>query len=129
LLLGGPTAVLDVARRVAVTTLLRRLARDTGRTVLFSTHELDLALRTADTVWLLDPAGGVRVGAPEDLVLDGSFARSFEVEGLTSAPAAGRFVSHGAPAGRARVRGNGIAAQWTRRALERAGYEVVDDET
>src|SRR5207249_7894211 len=91
LLLDEPTAFLDVARRVEVTTLLRRLARDTGRAVLFSTHELDLALRTADSVWLLDTAGRVRVGAPEDLVLDGSFARSFEVEGLTFDAAAGRF--------------------------------------
>ena len=127
LLLDEPTAFLDVARRVEVTTLLRGLARDTGRAVLFSTHELDLALRTADSVWLLDTAGRVRVGAPEDLVLDGSFARSFEVEGLTFDTAAGRFVSHGASVGRARVRGNGVTARWTRRALEREGYEVVDD--
>ena len=78
-------------------------------------------------MWLLDTAGRVRVGAPEDLVLDGSFARSFEVEGLTFDTAAGRFVSHGASVGRARVRGNGVTARWTRRALEREGYEVVDD--
>ena len=72
--------------------------------------------------------GGGAIGATLlGNVLLGRDLKIFEVEGLSFDTAAGRFVSHGAFAGRARVRGDGIAARWTRRALERAGYEVVDD--
>ncbi|MEO0562833.1 MAG: ABC transporter ATP-binding protein, partial [Chloroflexota bacterium] len=70
MLLDEPTAFLDLPRRAEVMGLLRNLAAQTGRAILLSTHDLDLALRTADKLWLMSE-GAVRVGTPEDLVLSG----------------------------------------------------------
>jgi iron complex transport system ATP-binding protein len=70
LLLDEPTAFLDWPRRVEIMGILRRLARESGRAVLLSTHDLDLALRGADRLWLLPPGGPIRAGMPEELVLD-----------------------------------------------------------
>ncbi|MFN8447526.1 MAG: hypothetical protein U0521_02730 [Anaerolineae bacterium] len=40
--------------------VLRRLAHDNQRAILLSTHDLDLALRTADRIWLMTGAGDLR---------------------------------------------------------------------
>ena len=121
-LLDEPTAHLDLPNRVALMRLLHRLARQTGKAILLSTHELDLALQAADRVWLLPGDGGLRTGTPEDLVLSGAFAAAFAREGLAFDPATGTFALH-APTGPAvQLVGDGAAAFWTRRALERAGF-------
>jgi iron complex transport system ATP-binding protein len=120
-LLDEPTAHLDLPNRVALMRLLHQLARSTGKAILLSTHELDLALQAADRVWLLPATGELRTGTPEDLVLSGTFAAAFEREGLAFDPTSGTFALH-APAGPAvQVLGEG-AAFWTRRALEREGF-------
>jgi len=121
-LLDEPTAHLDLPNRVALMRLLHGLARQTGKAILLSTHELDLALQAADRIWLLPAEGALRTGTPEDLVLSGSFAAAFAREGLAFDPATGTFALH-APTGPAvQLVGDGAAAFWTRRALEREGF-------
>ena len=121
-LLDEPTAHLDLPNRVALMRLLHRLARQTGKAILLSTHELDLALQAADRIWLLPAEGALRTGTPEDLVLSGSFAAAFVHEGLAFDAATGTFALH-APTGPAvQLVGDGAAAFWTRRALEREGF-------
>ena len=120
--LDEPTAHLDLPNRVALMRLLHRLARQTGKGILLSTHELDLALQAADRVWLLPADGALRTGTPEDLVLSGAFAAAFVGEGLAFDAATGTFALH-APTGPAvQLVGEGAAAFWTRRALEREGF-------
>lgn len=77
MILDEPTAYLDLPRRVECMTLLRDLAHDRGCAVLLSTHDLDLALRWADQIWLLPYRGAFQVGTPEDLVLNGAFEQAF----------------------------------------------------
>ena len=57
MVLDEPTAFLDLPRRVEVMSLLHRLSRETGTSVLISTHDLDLALRTADRLWVISENG------------------------------------------------------------------------
>ncbi|MFN7211153.1 MAG: ABC transporter ATP-binding protein [Aggregatilineales bacterium] len=123
--LDEPTAFLDLPRRVEIMALLRRLAHRTGRAVLLSTHDLDLALRSADCIWLLDGAGRLQVGAPEDLVLNGAFARTFAREGVAFDAHSGAFKLCGEVRGALSVQGTGLGAFWTGRALERAGFVVA----
>ncbi|WP_128977764.1 ABC transporter ATP-binding protein [Streptomyces roseicoloratus] len=90
-LLDEPTAFLDVPSRVALTVLLRDLARDKGLTVVVSTHDLELALRVADAVWLVDRDSGVHAGAPEDLIRSGAVAAAFDADHLAFDAASGTF--------------------------------------
>ncbi|MFF7177502.1 ATP-binding cassette domain-containing protein [Streptomyces sp. NPDC008121] len=90
-LLDEPTAFLDVPSRVALTVLLRDLARDKGLTVVVSTHDLELALRVADAVWLVDRDSRVHAGAPEDLILNGAVAAAFDADHLAFDPVSGTF--------------------------------------
>jgi iron complex transport system ATP-binding protein len=124
LILDEVTAFLDLPRRVDIMRTLRRLAHDHGATILLSTHDLDLAIRSADELWLLEKGGAFHCGAPEDLVLNGSFAQAFLSEGIEFNPADGHFELHGERDGVAAVEGEGLPALWTRRALERIGFSV-----
>jgi len=125
MVLDEPTAFLDLPRRVELMALLRRLARETDRAFLLSTHDLDLALRSADRIWLLRAGGVMRTGAPEDLVLNGAFASTFEREGIAFDQATGSFSLRSVPLGVASVPDAGPAAEWAARALEREGYAVT----
>ncbi len=124
LLLDEPTAFLDLPRRVEIMGILRRLARDSGRAVLLSTHDLDLALRGADRLWLLPPGGPIRAGMPEELVLDGTFQAAFESAGVEFDPHAGGFKFRQPVSGHIDLSGSGLPALWTQRALEREGFTV-----
>jgi iron complex transport system ATP-binding protein len=125
MLLDEPTAFLDLPRRAEMMQLLRSLARETGRAILLSTHDLDLALHNADRIWLLPKGGPLHVGAPEDLVLSGAFESAFRTEGVQFDPYTGSFKSSVAAAGQVDLHGHGLPAVWTIRALERAGFAVT----
>jgi iron complex transport system ATP-binding protein len=127
MILDEPTAYLDLPRRVEVMRILRRLARTSGSAVLLSTHDLDLALRSADRIWLMRSGGIIEVGAPEDLVLNGAFEATFHSEGIAFDREAGSFKIHTERGSEIRLRGSGIESAWTRRALEREGFCVQHD--
>lgn len=125
MLLDEPTAFLDVQRRVEITGLLRRLARETGLAVLLSTHDLELALRTADTVWLVTDDRKLRSGAPEDLALAGAFDTVFKSPDVRFDPELGAFRLRQPAGPSAFVVGQGLPARWAGRALERIGCSLV----
>lgn len=125
MLLDEPTAYLDLPRRVEMMGLLLRLAHETGRAILLSTHDLDLALRSADRIWLLPDDGTMHVGAPEDLVLSGAFETAFHSEGVQFDPHAGSFAVNAQHRGSVALEGEELARAWTQRALERVGFSVT----
>jgi iron complex transport system ATP-binding protein len=127
LLLDEPTAFLDVPSRVQVMGLLRHLARDENLAIVVSTHDLELALRMADTLWLVAPGGRLHTGTPEDLILDGSLAGAFQAENIRFQPEERAFRLSIHTRGRAIVRGAGLHAVLAAAVLEREGYEVVPD--
>ncbi|MCR5180287.1 MAG: ABC transporter ATP-binding protein [Bacteroidaceae bacterium] len=51
--LDEPTAFLDFPSKVEMLLLLRRLAHEMQKTIFLSTHDLELALQTADRLWLM----------------------------------------------------------------------------
>ncbi|MDE2663781.1 MAG: ABC transporter ATP-binding protein [Gemmatimonadota bacterium] len=127
LVLDEVTAFLDLPTRIDLMIMLRDLTRAEGRALLLSTHDLDLALRTADRIWLMDSNGNLEVGTPEDLVLSGSLAHVFHREGVEFDPWEGAFRMAGPERVGVRVEGSGLVAEWTRRALRRLGIGVSTD--
>lgn len=127
IMLDEPTAHLDLPNRVEIMNILKRLAKDTNKGILLSTHELDLALQSADTIWLMNREEDLKSGTPEDLVLSGMFERVFKSKAFRFDRQSGAFkVVHPAK-GKVALFGNDVYSTWTRRALEREGYEVIND--
>jgi cobalamin transport system ATP-binding protein len=127
LILDEPTAFLDVPSRVELMALLRRLTREGPLAVVVSTHDLELALRTADVVWLLLPGGDVTTGAPEDVILSGGIATAFEGRQIRFHPEERGFRWLAGDRGTAAIRGDGLPAAMARAVLEREGYAVTAD--
>ncbi|MBP9533826.1 MAG: ABC transporter ATP-binding protein, partial [Bilophila sp.] len=127
MILDEATAFLDLPRRVELMSLLKRLAHESGRAVLLATHDLDLALRSADRLWLLPSGGPLREGVPEDLVLDDAFSATFSDGAIAFDKGSGAFVVASREKGMVSLQGDGTPAMWTYRALERAGYRVVSN--
>lgn len=123
ILLDEPTAYLDLPHRVETMQLLKVLAHETNRAILLSTHDLELALRTCDVLWLMAD-GLVRTGSPEDLVLSDAFEATFRRDGLVFDKHTGTFSIAQQNRTAIHVIGDGIPYIWTCRALERAGYVV-----
>jgi len=126
IILDEPTAHLDLPNRVEIMLLLHQMAHETGKTVILSTHELDMALQAADKVWLMTSGGGVDVGVPEDLVLNGKFNQAFQSDHFVFNPANGNFSMNYTAGKQVSVKGNKIRMYWTLRALARAGYVAVE---
>jgi iron complex transport system ATP-binding protein len=125
LVLDEPTAFLDVPSRVELMGLLRHLTRDGKLAVVASTHDLELALRTADAVWLVMPGGEIMTGAPEDVVLAGGIGQAFEGRQIRFDQKARSFRLVTGSGGDAEVRGSGIRAALAAAVLEREGYALT----
>lgn len=123
ILLDEPTAHLDLNNRVEIMRMLKNLARKTGKAILIATHELDLALQTADYIWLAGNQKNIITGIPEDLVLNGSFDDIFRFKGFDLKTGK---VKHEVNRPRTiQLTGNGSEYLWTRNALERNGFQIV----
>ncbi len=127
MILDEITAFLDLPRRVEIMKILKGLAHDDGRAILLSTHDLDLALHTADTLWVVC-GGTITAGIPEELVLDGVFEETFASDGVRFDRERGAFRLQLQGRGQVVVEGDGVIGTWTRRALERRGYDVVTND-
>ena len=80
ILLDEPTAHLDLPHRILILRLLRRLAHEQGKTILISTHELDLALALSDRILLMTPGRGVQLDTAENLKKADAFTAAFGMD-------------------------------------------------
>jgi iron complex transport system ATP-binding protein len=108
--------------------LLRQLTREGRLAVVVSTHDLELALRTADVVWLVMPGGELVTGAPEDVVLSGAIGKAFEGRQIRFHSEERSFRLLTGDQGTAVVSGRGLRAAMVRAVLEREGYGVTTDD-
>ena len=127
MILDEPTAFLDLPHRVEVMQILRQLAHEQKRSILLSTHDLDLALRTADKIWLMAENQPLQMGIPEDLVLNRAFSNTFDSQSIAFNLQNGTFQICQPRQGKININGEGLGVTWLARALEREGFEAVRD--
>lgn len=74
ILLDEPSAFLDFPSKVSLMLMMRNLAHNHGKTILLSTHDVSLALKTADTLWLMNTDGSMHTGTAQELTSSGDIA-------------------------------------------------------
>ena len=79
ILLDEPTAHLDLPNRIRTLQLLRHLAHEQSKTVLISTHELDLALQLSDRILLMS-SSGIQLDTPAALQSRDAFTAAFQMD-------------------------------------------------
>ncbi len=119
--LDEPTAFLDVNNKYEIFHLLHQLARQENKTIILSTHDLNIAIREMDKFWIMLDRESLE-GSPEDAVLNGWLDRLFAAGNIAFDTATGDFYFPKHHAGTASVRGDDPCFSWTIRALERRGY-------
>ena len=82
IILDEPTAFLDYPSKVEMMQLLLRLSREAGKTIFLSTHDLEIALQIADTIWLMTSDDGVSIGTPTELAAAGALSRFIDRPGI-----------------------------------------------
>ena len=125
MLMDEPTAHLDLNNRLEIMNTLLKLTRSMNKAVLVSTHELDLALQTADEIWLAGSNKSILTGIPEDLVLSGVFDEIFQLKGFDLRT--GKVQHEIRHSLTIKVTGEGHDLLWTKNALERNGFGVGDE--
>jgi len=127
-ILDEPTAHLDLINRVEIMKLLRKLAHEQNRAILISTHELDLAMQSADILWLMRADKQISVGAPEDLILNQSMQDVFAQSSVDFDHITGMFkIKHEIKMEMHFSSDDDQIALWTKKALEKIGVALIED--
>lgn len=79
ILLDEPTAHLDIPNRIAIMKLLQKLAKETSKTIILSTHELNLALKFSDTIWLMQKHKPIICDTPDALITSKTIESAFDI--------------------------------------------------
>jgi iron complex transport system ATP-binding protein len=126
MIMDEPTAFLDIRSKYEIVHLMHELTRQRGKTIIFSTHDLNIAISQSDKIWLaLDEK--LNEGAPEDLMIAGSFENLFDSAIVGFCSKDGSFSFRGNERGNIFIKGNGNSRYWTERAIIRAGYSVSEE--
>src|SRR5690606_19900328 len=91
IILDEPTTHLDLYHRAYVLKLLKNLAKETGKTILFSTHEIDLAIQLTDKM-LVMAKNKAYFDEPCKLIENGRFEAIFPKETIDFDSKTGRFT-------------------------------------
>ncbi len=126
IILDEPTAFLDLPNRYDLVTLLRKLSVERNKSVIFSSHDIHIAIREVDLAWIATE-DGIIAGGPEDLALDGSFNKLFATSDLSFEPDEGVFTRPVHTRMTIKLEGSGLLRYWTERALNRLGIKARSD--
>lgn len=90
IILDEPTSHLDMYHKAYILKLLQKLAKETGKTILFSSHEIDLAIQLCDKMIVMTP-NKVQSGSPCQLIEQGVFETLFPKDLISFDKTSGRF--------------------------------------
>jgi iron complex transport system ATP-binding protein len=126
IILDEPTAYLDLPARYDILRILNDLTLIHHKTILFTTHDLAIALEVADKLWLM-AEGELFEGAPEDLLIDKVFRKLFlnspaEFDVKTSSFRLRRNLEKDVT-----ILGDKKYRLLTRKAMERIGFRTNDE--
>jgi len=127
IVLDEPTAFLDLPSRYEIVQLLSDLTMKAGKTILFSTHDLSMAIDVADKIWLMTDKE-IYEGAPEDLLINGVFRKLFDSSSIEfdSKTSVFRFIRK--PDNTVLLTGEKKFRMITVKALERVGFTAEGNE-
>jgi len=90
IILDEPTTHLDLYHRAAIVKLLKKLTVEKNKTILFSTHEIDLAIQISDKMLVMTPQK-IAFDSPCNLIEQGAFDVLFPNEIVVFDKKTGRF--------------------------------------
>lgn len=127
IILDEPTAYLDIVNRIEITNLLHNLALTQNKTILLSTHDIELALTLSDRLWLLSREKGLKCGVTEDIVLSDSINDYLGNDHISFDKHTGVFVAQQKADKEIHLIAEGDLFYWGRNFLQRNNFKVSED--
>ena len=90
IILDEPTTHLDLLHKVSLIKLLKKLTQETNKTILYSTHDIDLAIQLCDEMIVFTPNKLVK-DQPCNLIEQNVFNELFQNEAITFDKTIGKF--------------------------------------
>lgn len=125
MILDEPTAHLDLVNRFEIMSLLREIAHSQQKAILVVTHDLDIAIETADRFWILNCGTPLISGKPEDLILSGQINRLLPSDKYRFSLSRGRMEFENQDL-RFEIQGPQELVFWVEKALIKAGILGLD---
>ena len=82
---------LDLLHKVSVFKLLKKLASETNKCILFSTHDIDLAIQLSDEIIVMTDKNVIQ-DEPCNLISNGIFKTLFDDKSIVFDALKGKFV-------------------------------------
>jgi iron complex transport system ATP-binding protein len=80
IILDEPTSFLDLPNRIEIFNYLKNIAYNENKSIILSTHELDLALTFSDKVWIIDNKSHILECTPNDSQISNILQESFKLK-------------------------------------------------
>ena len=126
LVLDEPTAHLDLINRLEIMMLLREISQKKEKAVLVVTHDLDIALETADRFWLMNCGSPLHMGRPEDILLSGKIQDLFPGKKYRFELERGKVELVQDPDNLS-IEGPAAGVYWVKKALQKAGVQELPE--
>lgn len=91
IILDEPTTHLDLLHKVSVFKLLKKLSQETNKCILFSTHDIDLAIQLSDEMIVMTETNVIQ-DEPCNLISKGIFDTLFKNENIVFDKEKGKFI-------------------------------------
>ena len=126
MILDEPTAHLDLINRMEIMQLLRDIAHSRKKAILVVTHDLDIAVDTADTFLLMPCEEKMISGTPEDMIVSGDINQLLPDGKFHFNLATGKIQSN-IPYDYPQIKGSEEVAKWLKLALRKSHLPLKED--
>ncbi len=119
-----PTAFLDIEGKYKIVSLFRIIAKKLNKIIVFSTHDLKIAIQNTDKIWLFKE-NKIIENSPEDLIISGEFNKIFTDKSIIFDNFTADFYVNNCNLGSIKITDKSesrIKLLWTKNALNRVGY-------
>jgi iron complex transport system ATP-binding protein len=126
LILDEPTSHLDISNKLEIMRIISHLAKEKNKTVLFTSHDLNLGLAVADKLWLIKD-NSLRSGFTEDLAYQEDILDYFAGESMKFDYNSNEYGFLSVENKKSiRISGNSQSLYWLQKALVRNGFLLTD---
>jgi iron complex transport system ATP-binding protein len=128
ILMDEPTSHLDIENQFRIFELIYKLSRETGKTFIVASHQIELLLQNAEQLWWMDN-GEFHAGFPEQIAYEQRVFEKLSQERIQFDYQSGSFrFQHPKNKKISMVSDGSDLAYWVKHALERNGFEVSGNE-
>jgi len=126
-IMDEPTSHLDIENQFKIFELIYKLSRETGKTFIVASHQIELLLQNSTQLWWIDN-GNFHAGFPEQIAYEQRIFEKLSQEQIKFDYQTGNFKFHHPKNKSVNLISDGSdLAYWAKHAMERNGFEVSDN--